>query len=88
MHTGPVVAGVIGMHKFTYDVWGDTVNVASRLETYSVPGRIHVSEQTRRLLEHYYAFEARGDITLRGKGQMKTAFLVARKGGARWVPPG
>jgi class 3 adenylate cyclase len=83
MHTGPVVAGVIGMHKFTYDVWGDTVNVASRLEAYSVPGRIHISEQTRRALEHHYEFEPRGDITLRGKGQMKTAFLVARKGGAR-----
>jgi adenylate cyclase len=83
MHTGPVVAGVIGMHKFTYDVWGDTVNVASRLEAYSVPGRIHVSERTRRVLEHRYEFEPRGDITLRGKGQMKTAFLAARKGGAR-----
>jgi adenylate cyclase len=83
MHTGPVVAGVIGMHKFAYDVWGDTVNVASRLEAYSVPGRIHVSERTRRVLEHRYEFEPRGDITLRGKGQMKTAFLAARKGGAR-----
>jgi adenylate cyclase len=82
------VAGVIGMHKFTYDVWGDTVNVASRLEAYSVPGRIHISEQTRRVLEHRYVFEPRGDITLRGKGQMKTAFLVARKGGAPRVSPG
>jgi class 3 adenylate cyclase len=88
MHTGPVVAGVIGMHKFTYDVWGDTVNVASRLEAHSVPGCIHVSEQTRRVLEHRYEFEPRGDITLRGKGQMRTAFLIARKGGARRVPPG
>jgi adenylate cyclase len=88
MHTGPVVAGVIGMHKFIYDVWGDTVNVASRLEAYSLPGRIHVSEQTRRVLEHRYEFEPRGNITLRGKGQMETAFLVARKGGARRTSPG
>ena len=47
MHTGPVVAGIIGTHKFIYDVWGDTVNVASRLEAHGSPGRIQVSEETR-----------------------------------------
>jgi adenylate cyclase len=79
MHTGPVVAGVIGRHKFIYDVWGDTVNVASRLETCSLPGRIQVSDEVRGALEHCYEFEPRGVIHLRGKGRMTTAFLTARK---------
>jgi class 3 adenylate cyclase/signal transduction histidine kinase len=79
MHTGPVVAGVIGRNKFIYDVWGDTVNVASRLETCSLPGRIQVSDEVRGALEHCYEFEPRGVIHLRGKGRMTTAFLTARK---------
>lgn len=79
MHTGPVVAGVIGMNKFIYDVWGDTVNVASRLETCSLPGRIQVSDEVRGALEHCYEFEPRGVISLRGKGRMATAFLTGRK---------
>jgi class 3 adenylate cyclase len=79
MHTGPVVAGVIGMNKFIYDVWGDTVNVASRLETCSLPGRIQVSDEVRNALEHCFEFEPRGVISLRGKGRMATAFLTGRK---------
>lgn len=79
MHSGPVVAGVIGMDKFIYDVWGDTVNVASRLETCSLPGRIQVSDEMRRALEHRYEFEPRGTVSLRGKGRMTTAFLTGRK---------
>jgi class 3 adenylate cyclase/CheY-like chemotaxis protein len=79
MHTGPVVAGVIGMNKFIYDVWGDTVNVASRLEACSIPGRIQVLDEMRQSLEHCYEFEPRGNISLRGKGRMTTAFLTARK---------
>ena len=59
-------------------MWGDTVNVASRLEAHGLPGRIHVSEQTRRALEHRYEFEPRGAVHLRGKGSMRTAFLSAR----------
>jgi adenylate cyclase len=78
MHTGPVVAGVIGMNKFIYDVWGDTVNVASRLEACSLPGRIQVLDEMRGALEHCYEFQPRGIINLRGKGRMKTAFLTAR----------
>jgi adenylate cyclase len=78
MDTGPVVAGIIGAHRFIYDVWGDTVNVASRLEAHGSPGRIHVSEQTRRALEHRYAFESCGPVNIRGKGLMRTAFLSAR----------
>jgi adenylate cyclase len=81
MHTGPVVAGVIGTHKFTYDVWGDTVNVASRLEGHGLPGRVHVSDEVRRAVGHRYEFEPRGAISLRGKGRMETFFLVATTNG-------
>ena len=82
IHTGPVVAGVIGSHRFLYDIWGDTVNLASRLESHGLPGRIHVSLQTRQLLEGRYHLEARGLINLRGIGKVRTAFLTGRKDGA------
>jgi adenylate cyclase len=75
VHTGPVVAGVIGRHKFIYDVWGDTVNVASRLESHGVAGRIQVSERVRQALADRFAFEPRGTIDLKGKG-LTTAFLL------------
>ncbi len=82
LHSGPVVAGIIGTHRFIYDVWGDTVNVASRLEAHGLPGRVHVSEQTRRALEHRYELEPRGLINIRGRGKMATAVLTGRKAGA------
>ena len=69
MHAGPVVAGIIGRHKFIYDVWGDTVNVASRLESQGLPGRIQVSEAMRRALAHRYEFELQGRIALKGRGE-------------------
>ena len=83
IHTGPVVAGVIGSHRFLYDIWGDTVNLASRLESHSLPGRIHVSPQTSQMLAGHYDLEARGLINLRGIGKLRTSFLTGRKGGAR-----
>jgi class 3 adenylate cyclase len=76
VHTGPVVAGVIGRHKFIYDVWGDTVNIASRLESHGLPGRIHVSAEVRDALAHLFAFESRGTINLKGKGETPAFFLV------------
>jgi class 3 adenylate cyclase len=82
MHTGAVVAGIIGTHKFIYDVWGDTVNIASRLETNSAPGRIQVSGETRAALAHRYEFEPRGAINLRGRGRAVTWFLTGRKADA------
>ena len=77
MHCGPVVAGVIGRSKFIYDVWGDTVNIASRLESHGVPGRIQVSEDMMQLLQHRFAFEPRGTISLKGRGD-SAAFLLLR----------
>lgn len=79
MHTGPVVAGVIGSHRFIYDVWGDTVNVASRLEAHGVPGRIHVSDRSRELLQDRFEFEPRGVIELKGVGPISTFFLAQPK---------
>jgi adenylate cyclase len=82
MHTGPVIAGVIGVNKFIYDVWGDTVNLASRLEAHGLPGRIHISEATRRALAAEYESEPRGLINVKGMGKVATAFLGGRKSSA------
>jgi adenylate cyclase len=76
IHTGPVVAGVIGTHKFVYDVWGDTVNTASRMEAYSLPGRIQVSATTQHVLRDRFTFESRGPMQIKGKGMMETFFLI------------
>lgn len=81
IHTGPVVAGVIGTKKFIYDIWGDTVNTASRMESTATPNSIQVSAETRSRLEGKYVFEERGLIEVKGKGQMRTYFLKGRKGG-------
>jgi class 3 adenylate cyclase/CheY-like chemotaxis protein len=75
IHSGPVVAGIIGAHRFIYDVWGDTVNVASRLEAYSLPNRIHVSQDTARHLVGLFGLEPRGSIEVKGKGKLETFFL-------------
>jgi adenylate cyclase len=77
LHAGSVVAGVIGIRKFIYDVWGDTVNTASRLESHGVPGRIHTSEAVYLRLKDTFTFEPRGTIDLKGLGPVTTYFLDA-----------
>src|ERR671933_139598 len=78
IHTGPVVAGVIGTNKFIYDLWGDTVNVASRMESYGIAGNIQVSPETYNILRDKYLFKERGVIPIKGKGEMMTYILTGR----------
>jgi class 3 adenylate cyclase len=78
MHSGPAVAGVIGQTKFAYDIWGDAVNVASRMESSGMAGRIHVTEAIHAKLQHAFRFDARGFIDVKGIGQMKTYFLIEK----------
>jgi adenylate cyclase len=77
--TGPVVAGVIGRAKFTYDLWGDTVNTASRMESHGVPGAIQVTERAYERLRGGYELRRRGTIEVKGKGPMTTYLLLGRR---------
>ena len=76
--TGAVVAGVIGKRKFLYDLWGDVVNTASRMESHGVAGRIQVTDATRGHLLERFSFEERGFIQVKGKGSIRTWFLNGR----------
>ena len=77
INTGPVVAGIVGFKKFSYDLWGDTVNVASRMESFGIPGEIQVTKEVYRLLKQKYLFQKRGYVNVKGKGEM---FVYLLKG--------
>lgn len=85
LHSGPVVAGVIGTKKFSYDMWGDTVNTASRMESHGVPGAVHCSAATAALLQHGFALTARGAVEVEGKGAMHTFLLMPADNGTHAV---
>jgi class 3 adenylate cyclase len=76
IHSGSVIGGVIGPKKFTFDLWGDTVNLASRLETTGIPDRIQVSQETHDLTRHLFRFEPRSPIEIKGYGNVQTYFLL------------
>ncbi|HKK16398.1 MAG TPA: adenylate/guanylate cyclase domain-containing protein [Gammaproteobacteria bacterium] len=78
-HTGNVVAGVIGRAKFSYDTWGEAVNLASRLESHGMPGKIHVSNAVYEILQRKFAFESRGPVNIKGLGEIETFYLTGRR---------
>ena len=79
INSGSAVGGVIGTHKFQYDIWGDSVNTAARMESHGQPGRIHVSRETYELIKDEFDCESEGVIPVKGKGDMRTWFVTGRR---------
>ncbi|MCF8448458.1 MAG: adenylate/guanylate cyclase domain-containing protein, partial [Taibaiella sp.] len=76
VHSGSVVAGIVGVKKFAYDIWGDTVNTAARMEQNSEAGKINISQTTYELVKDKFSCEYRGEVEAKGKGIMKMYFVV------------
>ncbi|HMW31840.1 MAG TPA: two-component regulator propeller domain-containing protein [bacterium] len=79
IHSGPVIAGIVGKHKFTYDVWGDAVNLASRMESAGTAGKINVSAYTYDLIRHYFECEYRGKVQAKGKGDIDMYYVISKR---------
>jgi class 3 adenylate cyclase len=79
IHTGPVVAGVVGIKKFQYDIWGDTVNLAARMEQSGVPGKINISQHTYELIKGQFSFVHRGKIEAKNKGEIDMYFVESAR---------
>jgi adenylate cyclase len=86
INSGPVVAGVIGRKRFLYDLWGDAVNTASRMESHGTSGRIQITRATKELLEDEFVCEPRGTIPVKGKGEVETWYLVGHRAGPAAEP--
>jgi guanylate cyclase len=86
INSGSVVAGVIGRKRFLYDLWGDAVNTASRMESHGTPGRIQITRATYELLADEFECEARGRITVKGKGEIEAWYLVGRRADGAAAP--
>lgn len=82
IHSGPIVAGVIGRKKFAFELFGDTVNTANRMQSHGIPGKIQITHATHELLKDEFVCEPRGKVMIKGKGEMETWFLMGSKPGA------
>jgi class 3 adenylate cyclase len=79
IHTGPVVAGIVGVRKFAYDIWGDTVNTASRMESSGSPGKVNISGSTHALVQHEFLCEHRGKIAAKNKDETDMYFVTGMR---------